>query len=119
MITKNNQTQPLTEQKLHISSSSSSSLAAALEAVAHRQDDDEDERDDDAQDDELDLHVLQPHLSPHLGALLPEILCLQAACLGSHKKQVQVCNRTTNIFKQAVSATYASRSGNLVILESY
>jgi len=44
--------------------------------VAHRQDDDEDERDDDAQDDELDLHVLQPHLSPHLGALLPEILCL-------------------------------------------
>ena len=75
MITKNNQTQPLTEQKLPISSSSS---LAALEAVAHRQDDDEDERDDDAQNDQLDLHVLQPHLPPHPGALLPEILCLQA-----------------------------------------
>jgi hypothetical protein len=60
--------------------------------VAHRQDDDEDERDDDTQDDQLDLHVLQPHLSPHLGALLPEILCLQTACLGSHKKQLQVCS---------------------------
>jgi hypothetical protein len=45
--------------------------------MAHRQDDDEDERDDDAQHDQLDLHVLEPHLPPHLGALLPEILCLQ------------------------------------------
>lgn len=45
--------------------------------MAHRQDDDEDERDDDAQDDQLDFHVLEPHLPPHLGALLPEILCLQ------------------------------------------
>jgi hypothetical protein len=45
--------------------------------VAHRQDDDEDQRDDDAQDDQLDLHVLEPHLSPHVGALLSEILCLQ------------------------------------------
>lgn len=45
--------------------------------MAHRQDDDEDERDDDAQHDQLDLHVLEPHLPPHLGALLSEILCLQ------------------------------------------
>ena len=60
--------------------------------MAYRQDDDKDERNDDAQDNQLDLHVLQPHLSPHLGALLPEILCLQTVCLGSSKKQLQVCS---------------------------
>jgi hypothetical protein len=49
--------------------------------MAHRQDDDEDQRDDDAQDDQLDLHVLEPHLSPHVGALLSEILCLQTVFL--------------------------------------
>lgn len=51
--------------------------STAFEAVANRQDDDEDECYDDAEHNELDLHVLKPHLSPHLGTLLSEILCLQ------------------------------------------
>ena len=54
----------------------------AFEAMAHRQADDEDERDDDAKDNELDLHVLKPHLSPNLCTLLSEILCLQTVYIG-------------------------------------
>ena len=45
-------------------------------SVANGEDDDEDERGDDAEDDELHLHVLEPHLAPYPGALLPEIVGL-------------------------------------------
>lgn len=51
------------------------SLAAS--AMANREDYDEDQRDDDAEDDQLCLHVLVPHLAPYQRALPPEIISLQ------------------------------------------
>jgi hypothetical protein len=49
----------------------------AFETMADREDNDQNKCDDYSQDDELDFHVLQPHLSPHICSLLSEILCLQ------------------------------------------
>lgn len=44
--------------------------------MAHGQDYDKDERNYYAKNNQLDLHVLQPHLSPYLCSCLPEILGL-------------------------------------------
>jgi len=51
-------------------------LLPTVKAMANRQDDDKDQGDDDTKHDELDLHVLKPHLPPHRCSLLPEVLCL-------------------------------------------
>jgi len=48
------------------------------EAMAHRKNNNENQCNYDSKNYELDLHVLIPHLSPQLGSLLPEILCLHS-----------------------------------------
>uniref|UniRef100_A0A2P2LS09 Putative vesicle-associated membrane protein 726 n=1 Tax=Rhizophora mucronata TaxID=61149 RepID=A0A2P2LS09_RHIMU len=45
--------------------------------MANGQHNDENQGNQDTQHYQLYFHVLQPHLPPHLGALLPKILCLQ------------------------------------------
>lgn len=51
-------------------------IPSAIEAMASGKDDDEDQCNEDTQDNELYLHILQPHLPPHVRPLLPEILRL-------------------------------------------
>jgi hypothetical protein len=48
----------------------------AIEVLANCQDNEEDQCNHDAENDELHLHILPPHLSSYLRSLLPEILCL-------------------------------------------
>jgi hypothetical protein len=48
----------------------------AREVLADCQDDEQDDGNHDAENDELHLHVLPPHLPPNLHSLLLEVLCL-------------------------------------------
>lgn len=52
-------------------------VLVTFESTTGRQNNDKDQGNDDTKDNQLYFHVLQPHLSSHLGSLRPEILCLQ------------------------------------------
>lgn len=54
-----------------------SSKSITLEALANRQNNDKNQGNDNTQNNQFDLHILEPHLSSHLGSLLPKVLCLQ------------------------------------------
>lgn len=54
-----------------------SKTKSTFEAMANRQNDDKDQCDDDTQNNQFNLHILDPHLPSHLRPLLSEILCLQ------------------------------------------
>ena len=47
-----------------------------MEPLAHRENYYEDQRNDDRQNDQFDLHVLQPHFSPDLRSGVSEVLGL-------------------------------------------
>lgn len=50
----------------------------AIEVLANCQDNEEDQCNHDAENDELHLHILPPHLLSYLCSLFSEILCLHA-----------------------------------------
>lgn len=45
--------------------------------MANREDYDEDQGNQYSQNNQLDLHILQPHFPPHFGPRTPKVLCLQ------------------------------------------
>jgi hypothetical protein len=49
---------------------------STIEAMAYRQNNDKNQGNENTQNNQFDLHILEPHLSSHLSSLLPKILCL-------------------------------------------
>jgi hypothetical protein len=87
-------------------------------SVANREYDDEDEGDNDAEDNELDLHVLEPHLTPYPRALLPEIgsLFMQLLCPGD--ETVDVFSAINNLTATFCLRDYPSILGTSLFWKS-